>query len=84
MANMWTVVEMMQMKTPLGSDGRGLRTGLRRMTAALLLGTALIGVPVGAVLTFDRSDPISSIIVFVGHAVSEADHGSDDMSGGNV
>ena len=43
------------MKTPGGSDGRGPRTGLRRMTAALLLGTALIGVPVGAVLTFDRS-----------------------------
>ncbi|WP_026870505.1 DegQ family serine endoprotease [Inquilinus limosus] len=42
------------MKTPLGSDDRGPRTGLRRMTAALLLGTALIGVPVGAVLTFDR------------------------------
>jgi len=50
----WTVVEMMQMKTPLGSDDRGPRTGLRRMTTALLLGTALIGVPVGAVLTFDR------------------------------
>jgi serine protease Do len=45
---------MMQMKTPFGSDDRGPRTGLRRMTAALLLGTALIGVPVGAVLTFDR------------------------------
>ncbi len=42
------------MKTPFGSDDRGPRTGLRRMTAALLLGTALIGVPVGAVLTFDR------------------------------
>ena len=51
----WTVVEIVQVKTPLGSDGRGPRTGLRRMTAALLLGTALIGVPVGAVLTFDRS-----------------------------
>jgi serine protease Do len=36
------------MKTPF--DGR--RPGLRRMTAALLVGTALIGVPVGAVLAF--------------------------------
>jgi serine protease Do len=44
----------MQMKTPFGSDDRGPRTGLRRFTAALLLGTALIGVPVGAILTFDH------------------------------
>jgi serine protease Do len=44
----------MHMKTPYGSNDQGRKPGLRRMTAALLLGTALIGVPVGAILTFDR------------------------------
>ncbi|WP_342240293.1 trypsin-like peptidase domain-containing protein [Inquilinus sp. OTU3971] len=38
------------MKSPLDADGR--RPGLRRMAAALLVGTALIGAPVGAVLAF--------------------------------
>ncbi|MGO1080170.1 Do family serine endopeptidase [Inquilinus sp. CA228] len=40
------------MKTPFESDGGNRRFGLRRMTAALLVGTALIGLPVGAVLVF--------------------------------
>ncbi|MGL4960502.1 MAG: S1C family serine protease [Inquilinus sp.] len=38
------------MKSPFDADGR--RPGLRRMTAALLVGTALIGAPVAAVLAF--------------------------------
>ncbi|MGF6226287.1 serine protease Do [Inquilinus ginsengisoli] len=38
------------MKSPFESEGR--RPGLRRMTAALLVGTALIGAPVVAVLAF--------------------------------
>ncbi|TSD85714.1 PDZ domain-containing protein [Mycobacterium sp. KBS0706] len=38
------------MKSPFESEGR--RPGLRRMTAALLVGTALIGAPVAAVLAF--------------------------------
>jgi len=46
------------MKTPFESDGR--RPGLRRMTAALLVGTALIGLPVGAVLAFDHPTPAQS------------------------
>lgn len=57
------------MKSPFGSDHRGPRPGFRRVTAALLLGTALVGVPVGAVLTFDRpavaqsqNEPTTSIV----------------------
>ena len=38
------------MKSPFDADGR--RPGLRRTTAALLVGTALIGAPVAAVLAF--------------------------------
>ncbi|HMG50991.1 MAG TPA: trypsin-like peptidase domain-containing protein [Inquilinus sp.] len=41
------------MDTPFDSDNRGRRPRLRRMTAALLVGTALIGVPLGAVFAFD-------------------------------
>ena len=39
------------MKTLFDADGR--RPGLRRTAAALLVGTAVIGLPVGAVLAFD-------------------------------
>ena len=44
----------LQMKTLFESGGNGRRPGLRRMTAALLVGTALIGLPVGAVLALDH------------------------------